>query len=176
MSSFEWNKIFGAILLAGLIATLSGFLANLFVHPKELTENAYIVELPEEGDAQLVEGSNGPADITPLLVSANLDKGAKLSAKCASCHTFDKGGANKIGPNLWNVVNEKQASRDFAYSKALTSIGDTWNYDNLNAFLYKPKDYVKGTKMTFAGMKKDQERADIIAWLRTLSDNPVPLP
>lgn len=177
MSNFEWNKVFGAILFAGFIATLAGFASKILLHPQELTENVLIVDIPEDtGAAGGAAAPSGPTDIMPLLASADITKGQKLSAKCASCHTFDKGGANKIGPNLWGIVNAKQAVRDFAYSKALEAVGDKWDYDNLNHFLYKPKDYVKGTKMTYAGLKKDQERADLIAWLRTLDSNPAPLP
>ena len=108
--------------------------------------------------------------------TASLENGEKLSKKCATCHSFDNGGANKAGPNLWNVVNKQKASTDgFAYSAAIAEFGGDWNYSELNKFLLKPKKYIVGTKMNFNGLKKDSDRADLIIWLRSLSDSPAPL-
>ena len=116
-------------------------------------------------------------DIAQMLTSADPERGKKVFAKCKACHTVNKGGKNGIGPNLWNVVNAKHGMHEgFKYSKALEALSDkTWTYENLNAFLTKPKDYAKGTKMTFAGLKKDSDRAHLIAYLRSLSDSPAPL-
>jgi len=111
------------------------------------------------------------------LASADIAAGQALSKKCTACHVFDKGGPNKVGPNLYNVVNRDVASvADFKYSGALTDHGGAWSYEELNGFLYKPKAWVSGTKMNYAGLSKAEDRANIIAWLRTLSDNPTPLP
>ena len=116
-------------------------------------------------------------DIGALLASANADKGKKVFGKCRACHTVDKGGRNGIGPNLWNIVNRVPGSVDaFKYSKALSELKDKpWNYANLDAFLAKPKTYAKGTKMTFVGLRKNSDRANLIAYLRGLSDLPAPL-
>lgn len=116
-------------------------------------------------------------DFAEMIGTADVDKGKRVFNKCKACHTVDKGGKNGIGPNLWNIVNAKKAAHDgFKYSKALTEMaGTAWTYDNLSAFLLKPRDYAKGTKMTFAGLRKDSDRANVIAYLRTLADTPAPL-
>lgn len=178
MSGFEWNKVMGAILLAGLVASLAGFVSREAVHPTELKENAYVVEVAEDAGASSAAApkDTGPADIKPMLAKADVAKGQKLSSKCVSCHNFEEGGAAKVGPDLYNIVGAKQASKDFAYSAAMKAKTGTWTYDELNHWLYDPKGYAPGTKMTYVGMKKDDERADLIAWLRTLSPSPVPLP
>ena len=111
-----------------------------------------------------------------LLASANIENGQKISKKCVACHGFDSGGKNKVGPNLYNIVNKLQAKADFSYSKALSSLSGQWSYQELNKFLYKPKLYAKGTKMSYAGLSKVKDRANLIAWLRTKSVNPAPLP
>jgi len=178
--SMEWNKIFGAVLLAGLIAMLTGFVAEVLVHPKELEQNAYVVALPEGAGAPAGGGGAapaGPAEIGPLLASADPAAGQTAAKACVSCHSFEKGGANKVGPNLYNVVGAPKGHADgFAFSEALTKTEGPWDYDALNKFLYDPKGYAPGTKMTFAGVKKDQDRANIIAYLRAMTDSPPPLP
>jgi cytochrome c len=123
------------------------------------------------------EEAAGPAPIAPLLASADPAAGEKAAKACASCHSFEKGGAAKVGPNLWGVVGNKHGHMEgFAYSSAITGKEGNWDYEALNQFLANPKGYAPGTKMTFAGVKKDQERANIIAWLRNQSDSPPPLP
>ena len=106
-----------------------------------------------------------------------IEKGQKLFKKCGTCHNYEKGSANKVGPNLWNIINRPKASiNGFAYSKALVEIGGEWSYEELAEFLYKPKKYAKGTKMNFAGLKKVNDRANLVLFLRAQSDNPIPLP
>lgn len=119
-----------------------------------------------------------PEPITALLGNADVAAGEKLSHTCATCHNFEKGGPNKIGPNLWGIVGNVHAHLDsFNYSDAMKAKhGEKWDYDALNQFIYSPKTAVPGTKMPYAGMKNTQDRANLIAWLRTLSDNPQPLP
>jgi cytochrome c len=177
--SMELNKIFGAVLLAGLIAMLSGFASEVLVHPKKSEKNAYAVAVPQ-GAAVADKGAAaaaGPAAIGPLLASADAAAGQGVAKACAACHSFDKGGANKVGPNLFGVVGgPKGHVAGFGYSDALVKTGGTWSFDELNKFIYDPKAYAPGTKMTFAGLKKDAERANVIAYLRSLSDSPVPLP
>jgi cytochrome c len=178
--NLETNKIFAAILIAGIFAYLAGFVSELIYHDgHDSVENGYTIDVPETATTGTPADAEpaGPGPIIDLLAEADVEKGKKLSRACAACHTFEKGGANGLGPNLWNVVGRNKASKsDFAYSDAMSAKGGTWSYEDLNQFLYKPKDYVQGTKMNFPGMKKDGNRADMIAWLRTLSDNPQPLP
>lgn len=175
-NNLESNKIFAAILVAGITAMMSGFIAKKLVHPHDLAKDA--VHL----DGAAVVGS-GPAKIAVpdpimhLIATADIAKGQKLSKACAACHSFDKGGVSKVGPNLWNVVNEPKGGKSgFAYSTALVEAGGAWDYDSLNYFMWKPKKYLAGTKMNFIGLKKPADRAAIIAWLRTLADTPAGLP
>ncbi len=115
--------------------------------------------------------------IAALLAAADIDAGAKVSKKCAACHSFTKDGKNKVGPNLWDIVGKAIADVEgFKYSGALAEMGGEWSYDNLDAFLTKPKDFAAGTKMSFSGIKGADDRANLIAFLRGLSDNPKPLP
>ena len=115
--------------------------------------------------------------ISSLLSSASLEKGEKIFKKCGACHNNKKDSKSKIGPNLWNLINRQKASvSGFAYSKALSDYGGKWTFEELNEFLFKPKEYIQGTKMNFAGLKNVEDRADLILWLRQYSDNPVPLP
>ena len=115
--------------------------------------------------------------ISFLLADASLEKGEKIFKKCGACHNYKKDGKSKIGPNLWDLINRQKASvSGFAYSKALSDYGGKWTFEELNGFLYKPKEYIQGTKMNFAGLNNVEDRADLILWLRQYSDNPVPLP
>ncbi len=180
MAGGDFNKIFMAVLMAVLIAMLAGFIANKLVHPTMLAENVYQVDVPEAAAAaeEAAPEETGPEPIAPLLASADPAAGQKLSRACAACHTFEQGGANRVGPNLWNIVNASHAHIEgFAYSDAMKALSDKpWDYEALNAFLANPKAAIPGTKMNYAGMRKPEDRAALIAWLRTLSDNPAPLP
>ena len=110
-------------------------------------------------------------------MNASLENGEKIYKKCGTCHNQEKGSANKVGPNLWNIINRPKAGIEgFAYSKALAGLGGEWSYEEIAEFLYKPKKYVKGTKMNFIGLKKTQDRANLVLFLREQSDNPIPLP
>ena len=121
--------------------------------------------------------AKGPEPILALLASADVEAGIKTAKKCTACHVFDKGGKNKVGPGLWNIVNADKANVDgFSYSAALAEMDGGWDYQALNTFLYKPKAYVAGTKMNFAGLKKPQDRANMVAWLRTMAGSEAPLP
>ncbi len=177
MSSFELNKIFAAVLVAGIVAMLAGFVAEKVVHPEELEKDA--VEI--EGSAMVSGGGEIKAQLPEpaihLIASADIARGAKLTKACAACHSFEKGGPIKQGPNLWGVVGSNKASKaGFSYSTAMTEHGGKWSYTQLNHFLWKPKKFIPGTKMTFVGLKSPEDRAAVIAWLRTNSDNPPPLP
>ncbi len=168
MNSFEFNKIFAAILTAGLVAMLGGFVSGLIVHPKIPAEDAVPIEGLEGSAGGGAAGPTGPQPVMALIAAADVTKGEKLSKACAACHSFDQGGPNKVGPNLYGVLGGKLAHiGGFEYSAALKEKGGSWDYDAINHFLYKPKDFIKGTKMSYAGMKKPEDRAAIIAWLRT---------
>jgi len=180
MSGLEVNKILAAIIMALLIMAVISFVGDLIVNINgEKKETAYKIKVPEV-DSDHSETTNKlhiTESISPLLMNASLEKGKKLFKKCGSCHNYEKGSANKVGPNLWNIINRPKASVDgFAYSKALLDIGGEWTYEELSEFLYKPKQYVEGSKMNFSGLKKAEDRANLILFLRDHSDNPVPLP
>jgi cytochrome c len=181
MSSFELNKIAAAILLAGIIAMVASFLAEELVKPKPLAQPAYVIAGAEQKPA--AAGGGAPQEaalepIGPLLAKANPTDGANVAKQCAACHTFDKGGPNRIGPNLYGVIGGPHAHVEgFAYSKAMEGMHDKkWDYEELNKFLTNPKAYAPGTKMTFVGLRKPEQRADVIAFLRSKSDSPPPLP
>ncbi len=178
MGGLEWNKIFAAILVAGILALGSSILAEMVVEPTELKQNAYAIEVSEGSvSAQTQTEAEKIEPVSPLLAKADVAHGEQLSKVCSSCHSFEKGGPNKVGPNLWGVVGGPHDHKDdYAYSDALKAFPGKWDYESLNQFLKKPTQYVPGTKMGFAGYKKVQDRADVIAWLRTQSDSPVPVP
>lgn len=170
-SDLEKNKIFAAILVAGIVAMLAGFVADHIVHSEELEEDAYPIEVSEadQADAGASSAPKGPEPIDALMADADIAQGEKLSKACMACHSFEQGGPNKIGPNLWGVYeNDKGTHADFAYSDAMLDAEGTWTTEDLNAFLWKPKKTIAGTKMNYIGMKKPEDRADIIKYLQSL--------
>ncbi|HUA51106.1 MAG TPA: cytochrome c family protein [Candidatus Sulfotelmatobacter sp.] len=182
MSSFELNKIAAAILLAGIVAMVSSFIAEGLVKPKPIEKPGYVVAGGEAKPEAAAGGGAPKAEeippIAPLLAKADPAEGEKIFKQCAACHTVDKGGPNRIGPNLYGVIGSHPAEvAGFTFSKALEGIKDkVWDYEELNKWLTKPQAYAPGTKMTFAGLRKPEQRADVIAFLRTKSDSPPPLP
>ncbi len=177
MNNMELNKIFAALLVAGIVASLSGFAVSKLYHTHELKENAYKIEgvAAEAGGAP--EAAAKPEPILDLIATADTAKGQQIAKVCASCHNFDKGGPNGMGPNLYGVVGRAKGGHSgFDYSEGMKTAGGSWIYEELNHFLWKPKDDVPGTKMTFIGLKKPEERAAVIAWLRTLADSPAAMP
>ena len=177
MDALRINKIAAALLSGVLLIMVFGKIGNILVDPKTDISNAYPIEVPEKNQikSKVVE-EVVIEPILALLATANLESGQKISKKCVACHGFDAGGPNKVGPNLYNIVNKDQGKADYAYSKVLASLSGKWSYEELNKFLYKPKLYSKGTKMNYAGLSKTKDRANLIAWLRTKSENPVSLP
>lgn len=175
------NKLFGAVLAAAWVIMISAFAGSMLYNPDETaSQRAFqIAEVEAEAPAAQPEPvADGPATgIAALLASADADAGAKVVKKCSACHSLKQGGANKVGPNLWNIVQRPIAGANgFKYSSALAGMGGNWSYQALSDFLSAPKEYAPGTKMSFAGIKKDGDRANLIAHLRTLSDSPAPLP
>lgn len=176
MSSFEFNKLMAAFLSAALFAMVVGIIADTLYEPENLEQNAYLVE-GVGGDTAEEKEPEPEKPFPVLLAQADPKTGQKLSSRCKACHSFDQGGANKVGPNLWAVVGRAVGSHEgFSYSGTLADMGGDWDYDKLNAFLESPRDYAPGTKMSFAGLKKPEDRASIIAYLRSLSDSPMALP
>jgi len=178
MGGLEFNKIFAAILVAGIIAMLGGFVAKQLVHPHKLEKDAYAIEAMESAGPGGAAKAAGPQPVQALIAAADAAKGEKVAKACAACHTFNKGGAAGVGPNLWGVLGgPKDHMAGYAYSGALLEVGGkTWTYGELNKFLYKPKAYAKNTKMSYAGLKKPEDRAALLAWLRTQADSPKALP
>jgi cytochrome c len=174
------NKVFGAVTAAGMLALVCGLIAEILVHPHEIEEPVYVVAGSETGETQEVaaEEPAAPVEIAPLLAAADPAAGENIFKKCKACHTAEKGGANKVGPNLWDVVGRNHGAVDgFNYSSAMQEhSGEAWTYQALSEFLKRPRDAIQGTKMNFAGIKKPEDRADLIAYLRSLSDSPQPLP
>ena len=175
MSTFELNKIVGAILVAALLVTVIGIIGDNLVKPRE--HQVAALGGNNKPAATTPAAPSGPAPIAPLLAKADPKKGEQDAKICGTCHNFKEGAGKKIGPDLWNVVGRKKASAPgFDYSSALKSKGGTWTFDDLNHWLWKPQSFAPGTKMAFAGLSDDQKRADVIDYLRTLSASPLPLP
>lgn len=177
MNNMEFNKIFAALLVAGIVASLSGFVSHKLVHSDKKDGYAYPIEGGEDAGGGAARAEPVAEPILALLASADIGRGEQVAKACAACHSFNKGGANGIGPNLWNIVNaDKAHMAGFAYSDTLAGMDGVWSYDKLNIFLWKPRAYVPGTKMNYIGLRRPDDRAAVIAWLRTLSDSPAPLP
>ena len=180
MDSFELNKIMGAVLGTLLFVMGAGFVAEAIYHPIEGRGPGYALPEPEvvAGGEAAEAAPEVPLGI--LLASASAERGQAAARKCQSCHNFGEGEPNKQGPHLYDVVGRAEGSvSDFAYSDAMlahNAAGDVWTYENLNHFLTKPSDYAPGTKMNFAGIRTAEERADILAYLQSLSGSPVPFP
>ena len=177
MDSFEVNKIVGAFLMSLLLVLVIGHVGDILLPERELEKPA--IAVPAGSEAKPAQEAAKPAlqPIGPFLAKANLDDGKEIAKKCLACHTLEKGQAAKIGPNLYGIIGAKRAHQEgFAYSDALKALGGTWNFDELNAFLLKPQTYLPGTKMSFPGLDDEQQRADVIDYLNSLSDSPQPLP
>lgn len=182
MDSFQLNK-YAMAFLAVIFGVFSvSLISESLFHSKKPEQAGYLIEVADNSGSSTDAGgepAKAYADVGPLLAGADMAAGEKVFKKCAACHTFDKGGKNKVGPNLYNIVDADIGKVDgFGYSKALLAYGEgkKWTYEELNGFLFKPKKYIKGTAMGFAGLKKDADRANLIGWLRTHADTPAPLP
>ena len=179
MDSFEFNKIAGAVLASLLVILGVGmFLGPALYAPTEPAQQAYVVEGLEAdtGDGAVAEA---PVEqpIEALIAAATVERGERVARRCVACHSFDEGGANGIGPNLWNIMGDKMAHLDnFNYSSALAGFGGEWNWETMNAFLLKPSEYIPGTIMSFAGLNKAEDRAAVMAYLAAQAPTPYPKP
>jgi cytochrome c len=180
MDSFELNKVIAAVLMTALLVIGINKLGDLIFHVEKPKQSAYRVEGVE------LASSNGitaevkevaQLDIKEILALGDTAHGKKVFKKCSACHIVAKGGKNLIGPALYGIVGRASASiPDYAYSSALKAHGKNWNFEELNAFLLKPRSYIKGTKMAYAGLRKDKDRASVILYLNNQSDSPLPRP
>ena len=181
MDSFEINKIIAAILLTALIVIGIGKFTDMLFHVDKPKQSAYKIEGLEPVEANTSEGNEKvekeEVNISQLLAMGNIEHGEKVFKKCSACHMNVAGGKNMIGPNLWGVIGRQTASvADYKYSKALISYSKEWTFEEMNGFLIKPASYIKGTKMAFAGLRKEKDRASVILYLNSKSDNPKQLP
>jgi len=179
MDSFELNKIIAAILMVALLVIGLGKVADSVFYVKKPKKPGYQVEV----ESQLASGTSETAnvvekiDIAAIMILGDVTSGEKIFKKCVACHSINKGGKNKIGPALYNVVGRTVGGvDDYKYSKTLASYGKDWTFEELNGFLQKPATYLKGTKMSYAGLRKEKDRASVIKYLNQNSDNPKPLP
>ena len=177
MNSFELNKILGAILGTCLITLALNIGAGALFAPEKPAKPGYAIAVKEaEGGGEKKAGEEAKP-LPARLASASTEKGQAAAKQCQACHTFEKGGPNRVGPNLFGIVGENRGEgRNFNFSSAMKSKGGKWTFEELDKFLADPRGYVPGTAMTFAGLKNDQQRADVIDFLNKQSDHPQPLP
>ena len=179
MDSFELNKIIAAVLMVALLVIGISKLSDVIFHVEKPEKPAYVVEVEqtETASVSVETTSEEKVDIVALMALGDAASGEKIFKKCAACHSINKGGKNNIGPALYNVVGRKIGGVDgYKYSKALATYGKEWNFEELNGFLIKPAKWIKGTKMAYAGLRKEKDRASVIKYLNENSDSPLPLP
>ena len=181
MDSFEINKIIAAILLTALIIIGIGKFTDILFHVEKPKESAYKIEGLEMAATQTSSNSETKVEekinIKELLALGDAAHGEKVFKKCSACHMIVSGGKNMIGPNLWGVIGRTAGSvSDYKYSKAMVAYGKEWTFEEMNAYLIKPQAYIKGTKMAFAGLRKEKDRASVILYMNSKSSSPKPLP
>ena len=180
MDSFEINKIVAAVLMVALLVIGIGKLTKVIFHVDKPKMPGYVVEVEQVSTNSMQISSDTTEekiDIAALMAMGDIATGEKVFKKCAACHSIVKGGKNNIGPALYNVVGRQVGSvNDYKYSKALSAYDREWTFEELNGYLIKPAKWIKGTKMAFAGLRKEKDRASVIKYLNQNSDNPIPLP
>ena len=182
MDSFEINKIIAAVLLTVLILIGIGKFTDILFHGEKPKESAYKIEGLDiasisTSSSEMVTKIVEEVDIKALLALGDLGHGEKVFKKCSACHMIASGGKNMIGPNLWSVIGRTAGSvSDYKYSKAMVAYGKEWTFEEMNSYLIKPQAYVKGTKMAFAGLRKEKDRASVILFMNSKSSSPKPLP
>jgi len=181
MDSFEINKIIAAILLTALIIIGIGKFTDILFHVEKPKESAYKIEGLEMAATQTSSNSETKVEekinIKELLALGDAAHGEKVFKKCSACHMIVSGGKNMIGPNLWGVIGRTAGSvSDYKYSKAMVAYGKEWTFEEMNSYLIKPQAYIKGTKMAFAGLRKEKDRASVILYMNSKSSSPKPLP
>ena len=173
------NKIVVSILLAVILILGINKISDVIFYVEKPEKSAYQVadvSTTATTETTSASSSTGSGDIMALLASASAADGKKVFKKCAACHSIAKGRGNKIGPALWGVLGRQAGSiPDYKYSKAMATHGKPWSFEEMNGFLIKPKDWIKGTKMTFVGLKKETERAAVILYMNNNTDSPLPL-
>jgi cytochrome c len=177
MDSFELNKILGAVLGTCLAVLSLNIAAGAIFSPPKPAKPGYEIAVPEEGTETAKAAPEPTVPIETLLASATVERGQASAKKCVACHTFEKGGPNRVGPNLWGIVGRDKAHvSGFNYSGPMKSQTGKWTIDDLNRYLINPKAMVPGTNMNFAGIPRASERADLLVYLNSLADSPAPLP
>ena len=179
MDSFEINKIIAAVLMVALLVIGISKVSDIIFHVEKPKVPGYVVEIEEvvQSSASEIKPTEQKIDIAALMSLGDISHGEKVFKKCAACHSIAKGGKNNIGPALYNVVGRKVGViNDYKYSKALSNYEKEWTFEELNGYLIKPAKWIKGTKMAFAGLRKEKDRASVIKYLNQNSDNPKPLP
>ena len=180
MDSFELNKIIAAVLMVALLVIGIGKLSDVIFHVEKPKTPGYAVDVDQAvvtSSQSSSETTEEKIDMSALMAMGDLSTGEKVFKKCSACHSIARGGKNNIGPALYNVVGRKVgALTDYKYSKALSGYGKDWSFEELNGYLIRPAKWIKGTKMAFAGLRKEKDRASVILYLNKNSDNPLPLP
>ncbi len=178
MNSFELNKILGAVLATCLMLLALNIGASALFAPEKPEKPGYNIAVKEEGAGGPAAAGEPEKPIAVLLASASVEKGQAAAKQCASCHTFEKGGPNRVGPNLYDIIGHERGTGrgGFNFSAAMKAKGGNWSFEDLNEFLKNPRAAIPGTNMTFAGVSRDTVRADLLVYLRSLSDSPQPLP
>ena len=176
MDSFEINKIIAAVIVISVVIFGITKISDIIYYVEKPSKSAYKVEFAET-DSTKASAAVKTVDIAALLAMGSVDHGKKVFKKCSACHSIKKGGRNNIGPALYNVLGRNMgALEDYKYSKALVAFGKDWTFQEMNSFLIKPASYIKGTKMAFAGLKKEKDRASVILYMNANADSPLQLP
>ena len=177
MDGFELNKIIAAILATVVVVFGINKVTDIIFTPNKPQQSAYKVEKIEPTLASSSNTGQAAVGINELLAMGTVEHGEKVFKRCSACHMIAAGGKNMIGPNLWSILGKQTGvASGYKYSKALAAYGKEWSFEEMNGFLIKPSAHIKGTKMAFAGLKKEKDRASVILYMNSKSDKPLPTP